>query len=332
MISATHPFAVGRWRRAVPSTTWLVSLAGTMIFPWPVHADVVRLKNGTVLRGEIKQYDERGLILEVDGERPIQKSIQDVASVQTTLLGAHRDGDRAWSAGDVRAAANAYELALSAETRPWARQRLRSALLRAWREEGEWEKAADAFLELFSQRDDPEVIALAPLPWRDENVGDRARERARGWRTDPQRPIARLIAASWLSDPAERAATLKILRGLQVGNDQRIAWMARAQYQRLRDDVPQPDEIKRYQEMLERVPQAARVGPQFVLGQLLEKSHRLADAAVAYLWIPFALDPRSPIARSAIERAARAADRAGLRDEADRLRAELAKPIQPEQD
>lgn len=279
--------------------------------------DVVRLTNGQTLRGQIQQYDERGVEIRLEsGATPFYRTSQ-VESVESAFTQQHRAATEAMARRDYAGAIALLGAALDEERRPWARYQIQSALVRARQSLGKWDEAGRLFLEIVAARQDMEVMALAPLVWvGDEPLDKRSLLQARQWISDA-RPMARLIAASWLLAQPESGNGKETLEEL-VAVEPRIGAMARAQLWRVARSTD-ANEIERFKAQIGRLPQSVRAGPQFVLADVLEREGRHEDAALAFLWIAYVYSPGSDLSAEALLRAANCCRQCSFLADADRI-------------
>lgn len=283
--------------------------------------DAVRLANGATVRGEILEYDERGVRIRLDSGRASFFSSTEVEGVDSAYSPSHTLAREALARRDDAAAAALFREALDSEKRPWARHQIRAGLLQALRRLGKLDEAAQLFLEIYAGRDDADVLALAPLVWGEGGaVSPESLALAGRWLAD-ESPAARLLAASWLlqGPGAKRAAeTLAELQTL----DQRIGWMARAQLWRLKEK-PTGEEIQRFRTLIGRMPASIRSGPQFALAASLAAHGDHEEAALAYLWVAYVYAPGGDLAAESLLRAAQASRRCGFSADSDKIYAEV---------
>ncbi|MFO0944343.1 MAG: hypothetical protein U1D30_00125 [Planctomycetota bacterium] len=318
--------------RPVPSTVpcrdgQLLLLASLLFLTTAVRADTVLLQNGQKLTGEILRYDESGVAIRLTNARNITKEYtrDEVVGVEADFLPEQITADAAMAKKDYAAAISGYRRAMELERRPWVKDWLRTKLMGALQAAGQWKPAAELFIQASQERDNLELMRLAPLFWRPGSTpSDADKGTAAEW-IQSKFPMAQLIAASWLLETDEREKAQKTLERLQTDQQQRIAWMARAQLWRLRAGAAPPDEIKRYHDLVEKMPDAVRGGPQYLLGLAYEKGNEPLEAALAYLWVPFVYEPASELAGDALLRAAIASQQAGLHNDATKLFREVVR-------
>lgn len=305
----------------------LVALAAGLfgsLAPRGSTEEVVRLRpGGLVVRGEIVQYDESGISLKLANGRTVFYESARIAEVEANYAPAHVAANQALERRQFAKAVAEFEKAIAEEKREWARHRIRSGMVTALWRSGQAPRAVQEFLKLLEERSDTEVMVLAPLFWRDDQPIDiQLQETAKRW-LDDSRPAAVLIACSWLLTTSDRNKVLPILERLGTNDERRVSWLAKAQYWRTKVAGAGDAEIARYRELLDKMPSTIRGGPQFVLGQMLERRGNQVEAALAYLWIPLVFEASSELALEASFRAANCCDRAGLYDDARRLYREL---------
>lgn len=280
--------------------------------------DEIRLKNGQTLRGELLRYDERGIALRIESGRVLQYPLNKVENVGAKLSDPHQQAEQAIDDGRFADAVRHFRNALQQEKRPWALSRIQSGMVKSLAADAQWAEAGEAFLQMVVERNDAEVMALAPLIWIDSHKPNtQTIQLAKQWLHD-ERPMARLLAASWLLGTIDGKAARDVMDQLTTFPEQRISWLARAQLWR-GGIAANEDEIDRFRLLIEKMPEPIRAGPQFVLAQAYEKSGKAVDAALAYLWIAYVYAPQSPLAAEATLRAAQSAEKAGLHPDAHKL-------------
>lgn len=287
------------------------------------RGDTVRFQNGLTVTGEILQYDERGVTVRLANGREIHKPLADVKKVDAQFHPDHEAGDRALEKREFVPTVAHLQAALQAESREWARLRIRSALVRAYQGAVQLDLAGETFLELVASRKDVEVFAVAPLIWREEETVPReALALAGRWLGDGERPAARLLAASWLL-ASDKDKALPVLGRLQTDAAPRIHLLARAQLWRTKLDQPKEDELKRFEELIGRMPTAIRGGPQYLFARARERLGPPAEAALAYLRVAWLYAPSSELAADSLRRASAASRGAGFPADARKILDEL---------
>ena len=300
-----------------------------LLLPWltlgALGQEKVKLKSGLTVSGTILQYDERGINMRLQSGNEARYTLDEIDTVDAELSPLHQQADEAVAQEDYDMAISRYKSALVDERRPWAQARLRLGLLRCYQKAGQVGPAGVQFLELSLVRDDVDVMALAPLLWvPGQKVSDDALAAARRWLTDEEHPMARLVACSWLLGGDDRAKVIPVLKRLQTEKEQRISWLARAQMWRQETEPVSEEEIGRFRDLIEKMPESIRGGPYYVLGLAYERADAPVDAALAFLWVPFVYDESTTLSTDAMLRAARASEQADFEEDALRLYQELA--------
>jgi hypothetical protein len=283
--------------------------------------DAVRLANGATVRGEVLEYDERGVRIRLDSGRASFFPSAEVRGVDSDYVPSHTQANEALARRDDAAAAALFREALNVERRPWAHHQIRAGLIQALRRMGKLDEAGRLFLEIYAGRDDAEVLALAPLCWGEGGaVSPESLALAGRWLMDDS-PAARLMAASWLLTSREGKRAAETLSELQT-LDQRIGWMARAQLWRINRN-PTPEEVQRFRTLIGRMPAPIRSGPQFALAAGLAAQGNHEEAALAYLWIAYVYAPGGDLAAESLLRAAESSRRCGFSADSDKIYAEV---------
>lgn len=292
------------------------------------RGDEVRIKSRKLpIRGTILHYDERGISIQdqVNKNRLHEIAPDEIESVSVAGFGDEvEEAEKAFESGKFAKAIELYGGLIDTEKLNWAKARFRGQLVMAYRRTRKHDRAGEEFLKLAETRNDAELMNLAPLLWiPGDSVGPAAVASARQWLNDERRPMARLLAASWLLDTSEKSTAMPVLQRLQTYADERIGKIARAQLWRVAAQKNSKAEIEQFKTLIGKMPPAIRGGPQYLLGLALERANEPADAALAYLWVPLVYDRRSDLAADALLRGAMAADKAGFTNDARKLYQEV---------
>lgn len=312
-----EPFAIAVW------------LGGLALGP-SATAEGVKLKNGQSVAGEILRYDDRGVELRFANSKNLIKAYatDEIEALDAPLGKEHAEALDLLARDQFGPAGEKFVAAFKGEERAWVKGWIRIDLVRALRGAGKYAPAGELFLEIAADREDNEVMALAPLAWRPgEVVGDAATKLAHRWLADDKRALAQLLAASWLLEGEETAAASAraALDKLQTSGEQRVGWMARAQLWRERRRGATAEEIARLRDLIEKMPPILRGGPRYVLGLAYEAAGHPTEAALAFLWVPLVHEPRSNLAADALVRAGKASAQAGFAEDARKLFREIQK-------
>jgi tetratricopeptide (TPR) repeat protein len=216
-----------------------------------------------------------------------------------------------------------YRDAVRQEQRRWVRRRLMAQAVWCYRNLGEMESAAGVFLSL--AKEDPHLLDFdaIPLAWTAAQPSPTWEDRLRTWLTGDNAPAA-LIAASWLLTTPERPAATEKLRALTNHTDRRIALLAEAQRWRAEQATARPDDVRRWQDMLERMPEPLRPGPYVLIGQALARLGEGKPAVLALLRVPVLYPQHRELAAEALLSAGRELEKLDRGDEARELYRELA--------
>jgi len=285
-------------------------------------AEAVVLNNGARIAGEILEWDERGLNIRLESQREVRYPLSDIKKVEAQRSPAHLEGSDALSRRDDEKAIAAFQKALTAEKRSWAVHQIRTGLIKAFRRKGQLDEAARIFLPIFEDRKDVDVLLLAPLVWtKDENISDSSLTLAKQWLTD-SKPIAKLLAASWLLNSTPTGDPRTVLDELQTV-DQRVGLLARAQLWRNLPEKASNDQLARMKSAIDKMPSIIRTGPQFAYASALAQAGQDKEAALAFLWISYVYDPGSDLAAEALLQGGLASKRAGFDKDAEKILKEV---------
>jgi len=293
--------------------------------------DVVRVKGSTIAyRGEILRNDERGVTMKLAPRGELKEFAREqIERIDTRYPAAMDAGRTALSKGDFADAVPNLRSALREETRPWAQDQIKGLLLKALDGQGDVEGAADVFVELAPNRSDAGIMAYAPFRWVKEAApADHRRAAARAWLLHNEEPVVRLLAANWLLE-TDAAQAKSALERLATDPDSRVRPIARAMLlrERLLKNAKSisKDDLAEFRSEVEKLPNAVRVGPQYVLALAYEANGDPIDAALAFLYVPFVTGGPPDVQADALDRASKACLKAGLKNDAAKLDAELRK-------
>ncbi|MGL5096072.1 MAG: tetratricopeptide repeat protein [Planctomycetia bacterium] len=285
-------------------------------------AETLKLTNGITITGDVVGYDARGVAIRLPSKEVKSYEHSRIASLEARYTVEQEAGLQAMRTRDYATAAAQFKAALAVERREWVKGRLDALLLDALKAADRWTEAAEAFFVVTDARTDADVMAAAPLSWIPGRPPTaEALAAARRWLDQNDRPMAQLIAASWLLEsPADVDRAVLVLDSLQTLPEQRVGWIARAQLWRVRDPMDDAG-LDRMAAFIEKVPEAIRGGPHYALGLVYERRGKPLDAALSFLWVPLVDEAArpSPLAADALVRAGKASLRAGLADDGRRI-------------
>lgn len=274
--------------------------------------------------GTIVDYTGQRLVLRAvgGGEQPIPTSR--VVSIQTTWPAQKLTADQMLAEQEYDDALNAYMEALRAEPRVWAQRQILTDCVRCLKQLGRIEQAGDAFLRLVQSDPETQDFGLIPLSWQAVQPASQLEQKALAWLPNTSPDTARLIGASWLLSTAHRAQAIETLRSLAARGEKRVASLAEAQLWRTRIAEADDAELRRWENLVEKMPAEIRCGAYFTIGQGLAARGQSERAAVALMRIPilYADDDRQ-LAAAALLSAARELEKIGNPVEAVSLYQEI---------
>lgn len=278
------------------------------------------------IRCQILDYTGRQLTARsANGTGPFQIDASDVISIRTAQTTAHKAGLNAFSDGRVREAETHLTEAVKAEPRVWMRREILTLLVRCALKRNDFLTAATRFQLLFESDPETAHIDLVPLLWNDSSVAGPSREAAVAWLKD-EKPLARLLAASWLFfDAGHGEVSLSVLNELARTPGERLRQLAVWQRKRLAirsQDVTDFD-LERWSSTLERLEPGLRAGPCYLLGRGYLVRQDFEMAAATFLKVPLVHDSDHPISSECLLEAGRALTRIGMRGEAAQLYSEI---------
>lgn len=255
----------------------------------------------------------------------------EVADVETPQTEPHIRGLARFAQGRTAEASDAFQQALTVETRAWVRREILAMLVRCALMQGDTASAGDRFLAMLERHPQARHFHLIPLSWAppegdgSEPVESNLRNTARAWLLQPSE-AARLLGASFLLGDADSSATAKSqLDKLAASPDRRIRQLAQAQLWRLRLTAPHlsRNELVHWEDRIESMPGSLRGGPYYVLGCAYLDRKEYDRAAAAFLWLPLVYDHDPNLAARACLQAAGALKRIGQDSEALTLYGEV---------
>jgi tetratricopeptide (TPR) repeat protein len=234
----------------------------------------------------------------------------------------HRRGDDLFAEARFAEALEQYRQAVAQDQRAWVRRRLASQAAWCYRNLGQHEYAASAFLTLATQDSATPYFDAVPLSWTSTQPGAAFEAKLRKW-LDDENPIVSLVAASWLLATADRSAATEKLRDLADVADPRVALLAQAQLWRTQQATAKSEDVARWRKALERLPEPLRAGPYYVTGQALARLGGGEEAALVLLRVPVLYPQHRELAAESLLAAGRELEKLGRAEEARRLHQEL---------
>jgi hypothetical protein len=257
--------------------------------------------------------------------KPKELRSSDVITIRTAQTTAQKEGIKAFSEGKTRDAEFQFTEAVNAEPRVWMRREILSMLVRCALKRNDYLTAGTRFQLLFESDSETSHINLIPLFWNAAAAQDETLAAAVAWLAD-EKPIARLLAASWLFfDPDYSEKSLTVLNELARTPGDRIKQLA--SWQRLRFQIRAGDvtdfNLQRWDTNLRKLEPALRPGPIFLLGRGYVVRQDFEIAAATFLKIPLVYDSEHPLSAESMVEAGRALTSIGLRNDAAKLYSEV---------
>tara|TARA_R110002072_G_scaffold173600_2_gene328336 strand:+ start:120613 stop:121644 length:1032 start_codon:yes stop_codon:yes gene_type:complete len=252
-------------------------------------------------------------------------SSSNVVTIRTAQTTAQKEGIKAFDEGRTRDAEFQFTEAVNSEPRVWMRREILSMMVRCALKRNDYLTAGTRFRLLFESDSETAHINLIPLLWNDLTAEGEARAAAVSWLND-EKPIARLMAASWLFfDPDYSEKSLAVFNELARSSGGRIKQLA--SWQRLRFQVRAGDvtdfNLERWDTNLGKLEPALRPGPLFLLGRGYVVRQDFEIAAATFLKVPLVYDSEHPLSAESMLEAGRSLTRIGLRNDAAKLYSEV---------
>lgn len=302
------PFPGVRWPFEVPpstvgNATALALVHGLLVLTpliaiLPIVAtparseDVVVFKVGqdgrgrSQMAGEILDYTGKELRLRTQSGREAVIPAERVVTIDSDWQQKQAAADDLLNQGESAKALDLYLAAVREQPRVWVRRRILAQCVRCYYELGKIEQAGAAFLIVLRSDPATQYFDAIPLSWTTQQPTASLQRQAASWLEDETTPAASLMGASWLLSSTQRAKAISKLQRLTTGADSRVALLAEAQLWRSKIVTATPQDVPRWQAVIDRMPSGLRGGPYYLLGQLLARHDLHEQAAVAYLRVP----------------------------------------------
>jgi tetratricopeptide (TPR) repeat protein len=320
------------WTRNWFSAWVLCALVGATAAQDQKRQEGVKLKGSRIIyRGVILRYDDRGVSIRWMPRGEVKEfALDEVEEVMANWPEGYPKGKKLLEEGNYSEAAAELRAALAGEERVWAQEHMRNDLLRALRALGDVEGTADMFVKAISYRRDAAIMAYAPLRWvPGPPLTPRQLSAARTWMLAGDDPPVRLLGANWLMQGDEREKAKAVLESLRTDPDGRVRPLARAMLiadlLRANPKALSKEDLAEFRQEVVGLPNAVRIGPQFVLATAYERAGESTKAAFAYLTVPYVLGGPPELQAEALRRAATCSRSASMPEDAARLEAELLK-------
>jgi tetratricopeptide (TPR) repeat protein len=277
----------------------------------------------TRLTGEILDYTGKTLLVRLPGGIERAFPADRVYSVETTRLAEHEAANKLFDQQQFAAALSQYQRAMEKEQRRWVRREILARIVSCHHELGETNAAVQSFMLLVESDPYTPHFDCIPLPWLPGQTSPAVIETAAKWMARQDDPVAALLGASHLLMSVQRTAAAERLRGLSFHSDTRVASLARAQMWRVSFATASEGQLTNWSADVEKMPEALRAGPYFVLGSALAARQQPGRAALAYLRVPIHYPQNRALAGRALLEAGRELERIGQKPEAATLYREV---------
>ena len=309
---------------------FLLILAGSQ-FAVAQYSDEVVQRGSTpgsriTVRCQILDYTGSKLTArQTAGSKPFEIKSSAVITVRTAQTTAQKDGIKAFDEGKTRDAEFQFTEAINSEPRIWMRREILTMLVRCALKRNDYLTAGTRFQLLFESDPETAHMNLIPLLWNDDILDGETRTVAIAWLQD-EKPIARLLAASWLFfDPGHSETAFAVLNELARTPPERIRQLASWQRRRLQirsGDVTDFN-LQRWDDAVDNLEPALRPGPTFLLSRGYVVRQDFEFAAATFLKVPLIHDSEHPISAESLLLAGQALTKIGLRKDAAKLYAEI---------
>jgi tetratricopeptide (TPR) repeat protein len=272
---------------------------------------------GATVRGTVLDYTGQMITIERGPGDVRRYPSGRVRDIETKWTEPHQAGREALARHEYAAAVRHLSEADRVEPRVWARRIILAELMRCYEALGQPQQAGGLFLTLAQSDPATPAYGAAPLAWfADDRV---SRTQAEAWLGMKEQPAALLVGASYLLATSAGGPARNVLTELIGHSDPRVAGLAETQLWRADVLRATPADAARWAQRIERMPEAIRAGPYFVLGQVYDRLNMADEAALAYLRAPITSPTRPELAARALIAAGRVTGRSGHAADARRL-------------
>jgi len=317
---SVHPILSLALPRTVPLGATLAFLfaftAGVRGEDTVIYATGADSRGRGTTTGTIVDYTGEHLVLRTSGGREQRIPTPRVVEIQTMWSTEKLAGDELVEAGEYDEAVKNYLTAYRDERRNWARREITAHCVRCYRELAQFDRAAEAFLNLLRHDPKTQYFDSIPLSWAPHQPSLTLQQKATSWLDAGQSSAARLLGASWLLSTGTRELAIGALRELAADSDARVASLAETQLWRTQVATARPQDIERWRRIAERMPDRLRAGAYFTLGRALAGKQQSEQAALAFLRVPILYPEGGRLAAAALLSAGRELERIGQTKEA----------------
>ena len=304
---------------------WLVGFH--CVFSWAQDVVVVRSKDArtaTTRKGEVLDYTGDSLTLRLVSGRTQRIESHRVLRLETKRTESHQLATRLFQQGKYAAALQRYRLAEREEKRSWVLREIFAKEVQCFQNKGGMVSAAQRFLLILGSDPTARCFDVIPLVWTaPRNLVAIEEQSARQWLRGAT-GAERLIGASWMIATDERAQAVKNLESLTADEDLRIGFLAEAQLWRIKLVTVSADDVVVWRQRIQRMPEALRAGPCFLLGKALARQENYLDASLELLRIPILHSHLQTLVPEALLSAGQCLESAGQEQEAELVYREIS--------
>lgn len=238
------------------------------------------------LVGDVVDYNADVLTIRVSGGGPPRMiPAAEVAAVETYRSPDHQRGLAHYRQGELEAAVAAFQRALETEGREWIRRELYAELVRCHSRQGDLGLATTRFVQLVESDPHHRHWGVAPLLWTPEPLPPLLQATARRWLVSPNAAVRLVGASLLLGETTSRVAAVAELKKLEHAPDRYVGGLAQALLwsTNLQTNLTSPEQLRRWERDVERMPPAIRGGPWYLLGRIRLHRNEQDEAAAAFL-------------------------------------------------
>ncbi|SFH56415.1 tetratricopeptide repeat protein [Planctomicrobium piriforme] len=270
--------------------------------------------------------DFTGAELQLKGANSIQRiPAARVQQIETQYQPEHLQGRSLLEQGDTSAAITTLRKALEKEPRAWVDREILSLIVKADLRQQDLSGALRDFQSIITTDPESRAWGIAPLIWSPQVVSDSVRKDMQSWLEGNRRAEQLLAASILLLDPAQGEAAERRLMALTRDTHPILSAYSKAQLWRLDLTNRQVSDVslERWRDLIERLPQELRPGPQYLLSRGHEVRGELQASAEEALWLPYVYAENELLAARALLDAGESLNRSGFTAESQTLYREL---------
>lgn len=275
--------------------------------------------------GDIIDYTGRNLTMRALGGIPQSIPAEDVIAVKTHYDAVHREGIEAYNAGQIEKAFSKFLTAYDREPREWVDREIAAWIVRCSLSQGDSISALQYFRTLAKSDPYTRHWGVAPLVWAPVSISETLRKTARPMLVSSYSSERLLAASLLLFDGTSGTIAKRELNDLASDPNPRISRLARAQLWRvaIAENRVTKNILHDWREQIDRLPEALRPGPQYMLGRGYAHLGEQRLAAAEFLKLTILYTSNDALTARATLEAAEAIERTGLTQEANLLYREL---------